>query len=272
MSWDPTAVAAGVKGSQCHRLSMTSKTTPCCLAGLNIQLSTPQIVKWPLHVQRKRTCEHPGWLARRIADRLWSLYLDRMRRFTSILAHIADLGNHTEITLQVVPRLKYELSLLVDNEEKELRKISDETWEPAKPLYAPCFFHTCTCWSLCLCRDVSPTAQMGIEIQLNRSHLPWGKKERGSNEIDCQALFKDYWSTTSHEFLVRGQLESPSSPFITDQEGAANIVVGKHSYLMELQFSAEVTVRLLAVAHRRLLTFSHRRILYGPHSKISRDC
>ena len=67
-----------------------------------------------------------------------------MRRVTSILAHTVDLSHHAEIKLQVAPRLKYELSLLVDNEEKELRKISDETWEPAKPLYAPCFFLTCT--------------------------------------------------------------------------------------------------------------------------------
>ena len=55
---------------------------------------------------------------------------------------------------------------------------------------------------------------MRIEIQVCRGHLPWGKKDQGSNEIDCQALFKDYWSTTAHEFPVRGQLESPTNPFV----------------------------------------------------------
>ena len=94
---------------------------------------------------------------------------------------------------------------------------------------------------------------MGIEIQVHRGHLPWGKKEQGSKEIDCQALFDVYWSTTDHEFPVRGQLESPSSPFITDREGVADIVAGNHSYSVELQFSAEVTVRLLAITYRRLL-------------------
>ena len=116
----------------------------CCLAGLDTQLSTPQVIKWRLHVQRKRTCEHPRWLARQVAGRPRSLYLESMRRFTSILVHTADLSHHAEITLQVVPRLKYELSLLVDNEKKELRNISNETWEPEKHLYVPCFLHTCT--------------------------------------------------------------------------------------------------------------------------------
>ena len=91
---------------------------------------------------------------------------------------------------------------------------------------------------------------------MNRDHLRWWKKEQGTKEIDCQALFEDYWSTTAHEFAVRGQLESPSGPFIANREGAADIVAGKHSYSLELQFSAEVTVRLLAIAHRRLLTLS----------------
>ena len=98
--------------------------------------------------RRKRTCEHPRRLAHQIADHPPSLFLDRTRRFTSIPAHTTDLTHHTEITLQVVPKTKYELSLLVDNEKKELREISDGTWEPAKPLYALVFFtraHTEAC-------------------------------------------------------------------------------------------------------------------------------
>ena len=88
---------------------------------------------------------------------------------------------------------------------------------------------------------------------MKTGHFPLGKKEQGSKEIDCKDLFEDYWSTTAHEFPVQGQSESPISPLIVDREGAVDIVTGKHSCSLELQFSAEVTVRLLAIAHRRLL-------------------
>jgi len=97
---------------------------------------------------------------------------------------------------------------------------------------------------------------MRVEIQVQSSHLPWGKKEPGSKEIDCQALFNDYWSSTAHKFLVQGQLGSPTSPFIADREDAADIDAGKHSCSLELQFSAEPTVRLLTISHRRLLILS----------------
>ena len=80
-----------------------------------------------------------------------------------------------------------------------------------------------------------------------------GKEEQGSKEIDCQELFKQYWNTAAHDFSVQGQSGSPTSPHIADREGAADIVVGRHSCSLELQFSAEVTVRLLAISHRRLL-------------------
>jgi len=94
---------------------------------------------------------------------------------------------------------------------------------------------------------------MRVEIQVKSGLLKWGKQEEGSEEIDLQALFKDYWSTTAHKFLVRGQFESRTSPFSTDREAAADIVAGKHSCPLELHFSAEVTVRLLTIVHRRLL-------------------
>jgi len=95
---------------------------------------------------------------------------------------------------------------------------------------------------------------MRVEIQVQSSHVPWRKKEPGSKEIDCQALFNDYWNTTVNEFLVPGQLESPTSPFIADREGAADIDAGKHSCSLELHFFAEVTIRLPTIVHRGLLT------------------
>jgi hypothetical protein len=51
---------------------------------------------------------------------------------------------------------------------------------------------------------------MRVDIQVKSAYLSLGKKEQGTTEIDCQALFDDYWSTTAHEFTVRSQLESPT--------------------------------------------------------------
>jgi len=45
---------------------------------------------------------------------------------------------------------------------------------------------------------------MRVELQVKSGHLPFGKKEKGTIEIDYHALFKDYWDTTAHQFLVRG--------------------------------------------------------------------
>ena len=74
-----------------------------------------------------------------MTDHTPSLYLDRMRRFTSVLIHTADHSHHSEITLQDVPKLKYTVRLLVDNEEKELRTTDNRTWEPTQRLYAHVF-------------------------------------------------------------------------------------------------------------------------------------
>ena len=79
-----------------------------------------------------------------MADDTPSLYLDRTGRFTSISVHAADLRHHTGIILQVVPKMKYMLRLFVDDQERELQKINNQTWEPAQPLYAPRFFDTCS--------------------------------------------------------------------------------------------------------------------------------
>jgi hypothetical protein len=51
---------------------------------------------------------------------------------------------------------------------------------------------------------------MRVEIQVKSNYLSLGKKEQGTTEIDCKALFNDYWSSTAHEFPVRSQLESPT--------------------------------------------------------------
>ena len=191
-------------------------------------------------------------------DHTPSLYLDRMWRFTSILADTADLRHHTGITLQVVPKTKYTLRLLVDNEEREINRTNNRTWEPAQPLYAPRFSDIYTEQSLFICRDASPTSQIRVEIQVKSSLFSLGKKEQGGEEIDCQEIFKDYWNATAHEFPVQGRSESPISPRdIVDREGAVDVVAGKHSFSLELQFSAGPTVSFLAISQRgMLMTFA----------------
>ena len=79
-----------------------------------------------------------------MADHPPSLYLDRTKRLTSIIVHTAHPRHHTGITLQVAPKMKYTLRLLVHDEERELRRINNRAWEPAQPLYAPRFSDTRT--------------------------------------------------------------------------------------------------------------------------------
>ena len=147
MTKDGGCCVTGVRQRRMNRqIRLTSvngrgqRLCACCPAGHQ----NPQAIKCRICVQRKRSCEHPRWLAPQIPNHPPSLYLDRMRRFTSIPVHTADRSHHTEITLQVVPKTKYELRLLVDDEERELQIINNRTWEPAKPMYAPWLFHTCT--------------------------------------------------------------------------------------------------------------------------------
>ena len=68
-----------------------------------------------------------------------------VRRFAPIWRHTADLGDHTEITLQDAPNRVYTLRLFVGNEEKELRKTGNRSWAPAQSLYAFCFLTAYTC-------------------------------------------------------------------------------------------------------------------------------
>ena len=67
-----------------------------------------------------------------------------MRRFASIWLHTADLGLHTDITLQDVPNREYTLRLFVENEERELQKTGNRSWTPAERQYALRFLTTYT--------------------------------------------------------------------------------------------------------------------------------
>ena len=210
--------------------------------------------------------------SQQMADHTPSLYLDRMQLFTSILIQNADLSHHSEITLQDVPKLKYTLRLLVDNEERELQRMDNRTWEPAQRLYVPCFFDRCTYQNLCTCRDASPTSKMRIEIQLKSGPLQWGKKEQVSTEIDLKALFDEYWSAKAHEFPVRGQSESPMSSLIADREAQTTLSLGNLVSLWNYCFPQKLTFVPWQLPTASCLYCSHRRNLYAPRSINWRDC
>ena len=134
-----------------------------------------------------------------------------MRRFTSILVHTADFGQHTGIALQDVPNRDYTLRLFRGNEELELQAQDNQTWTAAQRPYVPCFFISNTYRWLCMCRGFYPTSEMRVEIQMRSGHLIWAKNRVASDLIDLQMLFDDYWNSSKHEFTV------PSEPSTINQ-------------------------------------------------------
>ena len=65
-----------------------------------------------------------------------------------------------------------------------------------------------------MCRGVSPTSEIRVEIQKRGSNLFWGKIRLASELIDVEALFNDYWSTIKHEFMVPSKRSSPTRTLI----------------------------------------------------------
>jgi len=124
-------------------------------------------------------------------------------RFTSFYVYIADFGQQTEITLQDVPNAKYQLDLFVGINEIELERKDSRTWTPAQRLYVLYFLTAYTGRSTYIYRDVSPTSQMHVKVQMKRA---WVKKEGTSKVIGLQKLFNDYWTSEAHEITVPGPL------------------------------------------------------------------
>jgi hypothetical protein len=56
-----------------------------------------------------------------------------------------------------------------------------------------------------VCREVSPTTKMSVEVQMKSSRVPWAKKEQTTKEIDLENLFNIYWTSKEHELTVPGQ-------------------------------------------------------------------
>ena len=139
-----------------------------------------------------------------LADNAPSLYLNRAAlRFNS--GQTADFGQHTEITLQDIPKYRLTLRLFVENEEKELQTEDSLTWALVQRAYVTCLLIPCNPYSMCVCRDISPTSKMRVEIQMKRRHRPWERTEQASLDINLQELYDDYWTSNAHELTSQGE-------------------------------------------------------------------
>jgi len=66
-----------------------------------------------------------------------SLYLDRAALHFN-LGHTTDFGQHTEITLQDIPKHRLTPRLFVGNQESDLQRKDNLTWASVPPLYVTC--------------------------------------------------------------------------------------------------------------------------------------
>ena len=128
----------------------------------------------------------------------------------SVLIRTAESGQHTDIKLQGILHRDFTLRLYVENEELELQSQDNQTWTPAQLTYVACFPTTHTHWWPYICRGVSPTSEMRIEIQMRRGHLFWAKDRLAGEVIDLQELFNEYWGSVKHVFTVPSQSWSPT--------------------------------------------------------------
>jgi len=57
--------------------------------------------------------------------------------------HTTDFGQHTEITLQDIPKHRLTLRLFVENRESELERKDDQTWVLVQRPYVTCLLIAC---------------------------------------------------------------------------------------------------------------------------------
>ena len=119
----------------------------------------------------------------------------------------------------------------------------------------------CPSCSLCLhpliamvSRDISPTSKMRTEIRMRSGHLFWAKHRQGSEVVDLQALFNEYWGSTKRDFTVPSQSSPPQPSSLISDRRAEVVVIRKYRWSLELRFSINTTVRIHAPAHQDLLT------------------
>ena len=65
---------------------------------------------------------------------------------------------------------------------------------------------------------------MRFEIHMRSGHLFWAKYRPGSELIDLQALFDDYWNFRKHEITVLSKSSSPSRPPVFDREAQRTLL------------------------------------------------
>jgi len=76
---------------------------------------------------------------------------------------------------------------------------------------------------MCVYRDISPTSQVRVEIQMKSSHLPFAKKDRNVKEIGLHELFDAYWASGEHDIMVPGRSYSSTCRFIPDTEAQRSL-------------------------------------------------
>ena len=113
---------------------------------------------------------------------------------------------------------------------------------------------------------------MRVELQVKSGHLKWAKKEQGSEEIDLQELFDEYWTSKAHELPVRGQSESPISSLIVDREAQRTLLPGNIVTRWNYNSLQKSTFVLWQFPIACRLQRSLRRIRYAPRSKNSKGC
>jgi hypothetical protein len=97
---------------------------------LDLSVNASEVISnrtWQLKHTRKRTCEHLAGSRDIVADDRPSLYLDRAALHFN-LGPCCSFGQHTEITLQDVPKPEYTLRLLVESRDIELQRKDNRTW------------------------------------------------------------------------------------------------------------------------------------------------
>jgi len=137
--------------------------------------------------------------------------------------------------VQDVPDLKYKLVLFVGSEAIELERRDNQTWAPVQRPYVLGLFTTYTHQSMAVYRDISPTSQVHVEIQMKSSHLPWAKKDQNVKEISLHKLFDEYWTSEKRELTVSGRSYSPTSLFVPDTEAQRSLslesIVSRLNYI-----------------------------------------
>jgi hypothetical protein len=130
-------------------------------------------------------------------------------RFTSVYVHTAHFRQHTDVTLKDVPNREYTLTLYVEGVKQELERTESRTWTPVERQYVPYFSNTYTHQCMCVCRNVSLSSKIRVEVRMKIGHSFWAWYRDGENTTDLQGLSKDYWNPDIHNFIVPSQSLSP---------------------------------------------------------------